>query len=74
MGWSNRTWTCPFFKWDERLCVHCEGGRMVFPDWKAATEYADRYCAAQSGWKACSVAASLLRYYERKEDHCEKRG
>ena len=51
-----------------------EGGRMEFPDRKAATEYADRYCAAQSGWKACSVAASLLRYYERKEDQREKRG
>lgn len=47
---------------------------MEFPDRKAATEYADRYCAAQSGWKACSVAASLLRYYERKEDQREKRG
>ena len=47
---------------------------MEFPDRKAATEYADRYCAAQSGWEECSVAASLLRYYERKEDHCEKHG
>lgn len=33
---------------------------MEFPDRKAATEYADRYCAAQSGWKACSVAASCF--------------
>ena len=47
---------------------------MEFPDRKAATEYADRYCADLNGWKECSVAASLLRYYERKEDQCEKRG
>ena len=32
MGYSNKTFACPFFKWDERLCVHCEGGRVTFPD------------------------------------------
>ena len=68
MGWSNRTWTCPFFGWDDRTCVHCEGGRMDFPDRKAAAEYADRYCAHKSGWRECSVAASLLGYYERSTD------
>lgn len=47
------------------MCIHCEGGRMEFPDRKAAVEYADRYCASQNGWKECSVAASLLQYYER---------
>lgn len=41
---------------------------MDFPDRKAATEYADRYCAHRSGWRECSVAASLLEYYERSTD------
>lgn len=47
------------------MCIHCEGGRVEFQDRKAATEYADRYCAHRSGWRECSMAASLLGYYER---------
>ena len=66
VGYSNKTFACPFFKWDERLCVHCEGGRVTFPDKAAAQEYIDRYCAAQ-GWQACTVASALLRYYERTD-------
>lgn len=67
-GYSSKTWTCPFLKWDERLKVHCEGGCCVaFCDREAYTEYTDRYCASLQGWKDCSVAASLLRYYERTE-------
>ena len=68
MGYSNKTFTCPFFKWDERLCVHCEGGRPSFPDRKAAQEYIDRYCGGLDGWKDCSIAQNLLRYYERTEE------
>ena len=36
MGYSNKTFACPFFTWDERLAVHCEGGRVTFPDKEAA--------------------------------------
>lgn len=67
MGYSNKTFACPFFKWDERLCVHCEGGRVTFPDKAAAQEYIDRYCAAAQWWQACTVASTLLRYYERTD-------
>ena len=68
MGYSNRIWTCPFFTWDERQAVHCEGGRVVFQDREAIQEYAERHCASLNGWKDCSIACSLLRYYERKEN------
>lgn len=69
MAYSHRTWACPFFKWDERLCVHCEnGGRISLPDRQAAKEYMDRYCASATGWKDCSFASSLLRYYERTDE------
>ena len=67
MGYSNRTWNCPFFKWDEKMCVHCEGGRISFPDRKASEEYISRYCASVANWNDCSVASNLLRYYERTE-------
>lgn len=67
MGYSNRYWTCPFFTWDEKLKVHCEGGLVKFPDRKTLTGYADRHCSSENGWKNCSVARAMLEYYERKE-------
>ena len=66
-GYSHKTWACPFFHWDERLCVRCEGGCMSFQDREALAEYADRYCANLQDWKSCTVAANLLKYYERTE-------
>lgn len=67
MGYSNKTWACPFFKWDERQSVHCEGGRISFPDQQAAGEYTGKFCADLNGWERCPIAATLLRYYERTE-------
>ena len=66
-GYTHVNWVCPFFKWDERLRIHCEGGRQVYPDRQAARDYAQRYCTHMEGWKCCSVAENLLRYYERTE-------
>ena len=37
------------------------------PDREALAEYADRYCANLQDWKSCTVAANLLKYYERTE-------
>lgn len=63
-----RTWVCPFYKWDERLCVHCEGGgRAAFPDRETAKDYADRYCGSLDGWEKCTLAAARVRYYERTD-------
>ncbi len=67
MGFSSKTWACPFFKWDERLCVHCESARAKFKDRETMMEYIDKYCASVQGWEKCSLAATLLRYYERNE-------
>lgn len=67
MGYSNKTFACPFFKWDEKLCVHCEGGKVSFRDRQEATEYIDSHCACEGGWQKCSLACSLTRYYERTD-------
>lgn len=70
MGYSNKTWVCPFFGWDERLCIHCEGKSSVhFFDRAGVEEYADQHCAALDGWEDCSIAQSLLRHYERKDKY-----
>ena len=71
--YSNKTYRCPFFKWDERLCVHCElGTRIKFPDIKVRGRYVDLFCANNPGWEKCSVADSLNKYYEENENGKEK--
>lgn len=61
-GYSHKKWACPFFTWDEKFKVHCEGGCMKFRDRKEA------------GWKDCTVAQSVENYYERTEQNEKKRG
>lgn len=69
----NKFWSCPFFKWDGRAEVSCEAGRPRFPTPKTANEYMNRYCAGD--WRACSLAAALLKYYDETEEKPhEKRG
>ena len=67
MGYSNRTFCCPFFRWDERLRVHGECGRLTMPDRDATVAFQERYCASQQGWQDCSAAKVLLHYYDRTE-------
>lgn len=63
-GYSNRRFQCPFFQWDERRKVHCEGGLVVLPPPELKT-YMDRYCAAMPGWQDCPIAKGLEASYER---------
>ena len=65
--YSHKQYICPFFKGDDRLCVRCEGGKVNFRDRRAAKEFTDNFCASMAGWKICSLASSLLAYYERTE-------
>ena len=66
MDYWHKAWTCPFFRWDEQTVVGCEGGKLRFPDKESAVEYMDAFCASQTcDWKKCSVAAALLKYYDR---------
>ena len=76
MGYSNIRRICPFFESDDRTCIRCEGGtRLRFPDFFSTSEYTRMHCASYVGWKQCTVAIELLKYYDRleaeKEDHDE---
>lgn len=62
----NKTWACPFFKWDGRQEISCEGGRILFPNSDTGNTYMNCYCAGD--WKKCSVAEALLQYYETEEN------
>ena len=74
MDYWHKFWACPFYKWNDKTKVACEGGcRLSFPDKPTACEYMDRYCANNPGWKGCTLARSLLKYHEGKiEDEKEK--
>ncbi len=65
---SHRLAICPFYRRDYPLKLNCEGGKLVFPDRKAAKGYIDRYCSNKCGWKECPVAQSLVDYYERQDN------
>ena len=62
-----KTFSCPFYQWEEPLGVHCEGGCVRFPDKKTRTEFLDQYCSANPAWEKCSIASALQKYYERME-------
>lgn len=60
-----KAYVCPFWKWEDKLCVHCEGGKLHFPDVRMKKDYVCRYCAQLPGWEDCSVAGAWVDYYER---------
>lgn len=65
-SYYHRRWECPFYAWDEKLAVHCEGGVIRLPDKQAMTDYIGRYCCGD--WRRCHIARTVSAYYERKED------
>lgn len=68
MGYYHYYWTCPYYKWDERRSVHCEGGRIGLPTNAAAREYFRTYCCDIAGWKRCTVARAISRHYETADE------
>ena len=65
MGYSNRTWICPYFKWDEKTKIHCECGILCFCDNRELVEYAEKYCS-DFGWGSCTLARNRNRHYEKQ--------
>ena len=63
----SRDFCCPYYLWEEPLCVYCEGGKLRFRDIAHRRDYVYRYCAAVKGFEACSVAAAITKSYERSE-------
>lgn len=68
MDYWHKAWQCPYFRWDDRLVVGCEGGKLHFADKQSAVEYMGCFCAHKTEWKRCSIAANLTKYYDRREN------
>jgi hypothetical protein len=58
---------CPFFRHNSKNGFSCEAGEISFPDQKTARDHSFHYCANEAGWRLCSLAKTLQRYYDRKE-------
>lgn len=65
MGYSNRTWVCPFFTFDKKLEIHCEAGVLKFQDRAAIHRFSCAYCANKEHWRDCTLAGALWAQYER---------
>ena len=67
MDYWHKCWICPYFIWDEKQTIGCEGKTVIrFPDVNAVKDYINKYCA-NSDWKNCSIASMMNEYYERVE-------
>ena len=63
---------CPFFKTNmlekKGACrLSCEHGTLIFYSKQNVNDFLEKYCGEQSGWKDCSLAGSLMEYYEEIE-------
>ena len=61
MGYSNRVWKCPFFRWDKREEIHCEDGHAkVFQHQRELAAWAREHGGKETGWEVCPIAQALL--------------
>lgn len=73
MGYSNRVWKCPFFRWDKREEIHCEDGHAkVFQHQRELAAWAREHCGKETGWEACPIAQALLCPKDETNHHDEK--
>ena len=73
MGYSNRVWKCPFFRWDKREEIHCEEGHAkVFQHQRELAAWAREHCGKETGWEGCPIAQNLLCPKDETNQHDEK--
>lgn len=70
-GYSHKSWCCPYFKWDNKEAIKCEGGTLKFPDFKTCSQFADQYCASLmgNGWKLCTIARTISLWYVSQPEY-----
>ena len=68
MGYSHLIYCCPYYEWDGKTDMHCEGGKIAFPDRATAQMYFNTYCGDVDGWRRCTVARAITRFYETQEE------
>lgn len=71
---------CPFFRSDNvkkrdrqggRVVV-CEGGKCDAPSKREQRDYRRKYCCSKTGWRECTLAQMMLRYYGQEDEKHEQ--
>ena len=68
MGYSHRVFCCPYYEKDGAKSVRCEGGRIALPNMEVTRAYFDAYCGHVTGWRRCTVARAITRFYEAEDE------
>ena len=68
MGYSQLTFCCPYYESNGKRSVHCEGGRITLPGCGTGRAYFSEYCGDVNGWRRCTIARAITRFYEAEED------
>ena len=68
MGYSQLTFCCPYYESNGKRSVRCEGGRLRLPSRETTTGYFNAYCGDVNGWRRCTVARAITRFYEDDDD------
>ena len=58
---------CPYFRWEQKLKLYCDAGRIDFKDMEDRRSYVYTYCACNPGWENCTLAKNITKRYDRKE-------
>lgn len=67
---SRRVWRCPYYRFDEKHAVHCEGGSIFrIRDKGIFYKHADMYCSDAKNWEKCQIAECMTKLYEKRENH-----
>ena len=61
-------WTCPYYQIRDAFGVRCEGARLRLPSKGAEEDYIRTYCTDHLGWKRCTVARAVTRFYEKRDE------
>ena len=60
-----RTWMCPYWVREEKLCIVCQMAQLRFTNHGAFSEFASRNCASITGWRDCTLARFCTDQYEK---------
>ena len=68
MGYSKLTFCCPYYESNGKQSVRCEGGRLRLPSHALTADYFASYCGDVNGWRRCTVARAITRFYEAEDE------
>lgn len=61
-----KVYCCPFWRWEDKNMIRCEGGRANFQSAEHRELFINTYCASVRGWENCSIAKVLNEMYEKR--------